>query len=54
MWHLFKADPDGYRFLGTMDSKPDAEAIAMAFNGEGDSLGRQLGAVDRFIEDLRS
>ena len=54
MWHLFKADPDGYRFLGTMPSKPDAEAIEMAINGEGDSLGRQLGAVDRFIEDLRS
>ena len=54
MWHLFKADPDGYRFLGTMPSKPDAEAIGMALNGESDSLGRQLGAVDRFIEDLRS
>ncbi len=53
MWHLFKADPDGYRFLETMPSKPDAEAIAMALNGETDSLGRQLGAVDRFIEDLR-
>ena len=54
MWHLFKADPDGYRFLASMPSKPDAEAIAMALNGEDDSLGRQLGAVDRFIEDLRS
>jgi hypothetical protein len=54
MWHLFQADPDGYRFLATMPSKPDAEAIAMALNGEDDSLGRQLGAVDRFIEDLRS
>ena len=53
MWHLFKADPDGYRFLGTMPSKPDAEVIAMALSGDGDSLGRQLGAVDRFIEDLR-
>ena len=53
MWHLFKADPDGYRFLGTMPSKPDAEAIGMALNGDRDSLGRQLGAVDRFIEDLR-
>ena len=53
MWHLFKADPDGYRFLGTMPSKPDAEAIAMALTGDSDSLGRQLGAVDRFIEDLR-
>lgn len=53
MWHLFKADPDGYRFLDTMPAKPDAEAIAMALNGENDSLGRQLGAVDRFIEDLR-
>jgi hypothetical protein len=53
MWHLFKADPDGYRFLGTMPSKPDAEAIEMALNGDRDSLGRQLGAVDRFIEDLR-
>ena len=53
MWHLFKADPDGYRFLGTMPSKPDAEAIGMALNGDSDSLGRQLGAVDRFIEDLR-
>jgi hypothetical protein len=54
MWHLFKADPDGYRFLGTMPSKPDAEAIEMALNGESDSLGRQLGAVDRFIKDLGS
>jgi len=54
MWHLFQADPDGYRFLASMPSKPDAEAIAMALNGEDDSLGRQLGAVDRFIEDLRS
>jgi hypothetical protein len=54
MWHLFKADPDGYRFLGTMPSKPDVEAIAMALNGESDSLGRQLGAVDRFIKDLGS
>ena len=54
MWHLFKADPDGYRFLGTMPSKPDAEAIGMALNGDSDSIGRQLGAVDRFIEDLRS
>ena len=53
MWHLFKADPDGYRFLGTMPSKPDAEAIGMALNGDRDTLGRQLGAVDRFIEDLR-
>jgi hypothetical protein len=25
----------------------------MALNGDNDSLGRQLGAVDRFIEDLR-
>jgi hypothetical protein len=32
----------------------EAEAIALALNGEDDSLGRQLGAVDRFIEDLRS
>ena len=54
MWHLFKADPDGYRFLGTMPSKPDVEAIAMPLNGESDSLGRQLGAVDRFIKDLGS
>ena len=54
MWHLFKADPDGYRFLGTMPSKPDAEAIEIALNGESDSLGRQLGAVDRFIKDLGS
>jgi hypothetical protein len=53
MWHLFKADPDGYRFLGTMPSNPDAEAIGMALNGDNDSFGRQLGAVDRFIEDLR-
>ena len=51
MWHLFKADPDGYRFLGTMPSKPDAEAIEMALNGDSDSLGRQLGAVDRFIKE---
>ena len=54
MWHLFKADQDSYRFLGTMPSKPDAEAIEMALNGESDSLGRQLGAVDRFIKDLGS
>jgi hypothetical protein len=36
-----------------MPSKPDAEAIGMVLNGDSDSLGRQLGAVDRFIEDLR-
>ncbi len=53
LWNLFKAHPDGYRFLCAMPSKPDAETIALALNGENDSFGRQLGAVDRFIEDLR-
>ena len=52
-WHLFRADPDGYRFISTTPSKPDAEAIATALNGDKDSLKRQLGAVDRFIEDLQ-
>ena len=53
IWHLFKADPNGYRWLSTTASKPDAEAIDMALNSESDNFGRQLGAVDRFIEDLR-
>ena len=45
--------PAVFHHISTTPSKPDAEAIATALNGDKDSLKRQLGAVDRFIEDLQ-
>ncbi|MGC6483554.1 MAG: DUF1995 family protein [Synechococcus sp.] len=52
-WWLFRRDPDGHRAVGIFESRPELEAIEEALAGDGDELQRQVGAVDRFINDLR-
>jgi hypothetical protein len=53
-WSLFRADPDGYRFVMDYERRPDPEQIDEALAGTGSELNRQMGAMDRFLNDLRS
>ena len=53
-WELYRADPDGYRFVARFDQKPDAEQQALALAGDGGlGLAGNLKVVDAFIEGLR-
>jgi len=52
-WALFRADPDGYRLVSSFEQRPDPEQVEQAINGEASDLGRQIGAMDRFLNDLR-
>ena len=54
-WHLFRLDPDGYRFLAATTNRPDPEQLSALLAGDDpDGLKQQLGSVDRFIEGLRN
>ena len=52
-WELFRLDPDGYRWVQQFEARPDQEQIDEALTGSGDGLKQKLGAMDRFIDDLR-
>ena len=52
-WWVFRRDPDGHRAAGSFETRPDPEAVEAALYGEGSELKRQVGAMDRFINDLR-
>ena len=52
-WELFRMDPDGYRWVKQFDARPDQEKIDEALASAGDGLRQTLGAMDRFIDDLR-
>lgn len=52
-WWVFRRDPDGHRAVGSFETRPDPEAVEAALYGDGAELQRQVGAMDRFINDLR-
>tara|TARA_B100001059_G_scaffold205943_2_gene216360 strand:+ start:1751 stop:2287 length:537 start_codon:yes stop_codon:yes gene_type:complete len=52
-WDLFRQDSDGYRWVQQFDARPDQEQIDEALASAGDGLRQTLGAMDRFIDDLR-
>ncbi len=52
-WWVFRRDADGHRPVGDFETRPDPEAVEEALYGEGSELKRQVGAMDRFINDLR-
>jgi len=52
-WWVFRRDPDGHRAVGSFETRPDPEAVEAALYGEGSELKRQVGGMDRFINDLR-
>lgn len=52
-WWLFRRDPDGHRAVGQFDTRPDPETLEAALYGDGAELQRQMGAMDRFLNDLR-
>jgi hypothetical protein len=51
-WELYREDPDGFRLVADFERKPDPEQQAVALTGVG--FGSNLGALDAFIEGLRS
>lgn len=54
-WELYRADPDGYRFVTRFDSRPDAEQQALALAGDaGLGIGGNLKVMDAFLEGLRN
>jgi len=55
-WELYRQDADGFRLADRFDSRPDTEAVEEALGGDqqGLNVGAGLGALDRFIEGLRS
>ena len=52
-WWVFRRDPDGHRAVTSFESRPEPEAIEAALYGEGAELERQMGAMDRFLNDLQ-
>ena len=52
-WELFRQDPDGYRWVKQFEARPDQEQIDEALAAARDGLRQTLGAMDRFIDDLR-
>ena len=52
-WWVFRRDPDGHRAVGSFESRPEPEDIEACLYGEGAELERQVGAMDRFLNDLR-
>jgi hypothetical protein len=58
-WELYRLDPDGYRFAGRFDHRPDAEeqetALAAGVPGSTASgLAATLRSVDRLLEGLQN
>ena len=54
-WGIYRADPDGYRALEALDTRPDPETLNAILAGEdGPDLKQQLGNVDRFLDGLRN
>lgn len=55
-WELYRQDPDGFRLARRFETRPDAEALeeALSDGQQGLDVGAGLGALDRFIEGLRS
>ena len=51
-WELYREDPDGFRFVADFERRPDPEQQALALNGK--DLSGNLGAIDAFLEGLRS
>ncbi len=51
-WEIYREDPDGFRFVAGFERRPDPEQQALALNGM--DLGSNLGAIDAFLEGLRS
>ena len=52
-WDLFRLDPAGYRWVQQFEARPDQEQIDDALSASADGLRQTLGAMDRFIDDLR-
>ena len=52
-WELFRLDPAGYRWVQQFEARPDQEQIDDALASSTDGLRQKLGAMDRFIDDLR-
>jgi len=52
-WELFRQDPDGFRWVKQFEARPDQEQIDEALTSSGAGLKQTLGAMDRFIDDLR-
>ena len=54
-WGVYRADPDGYRPVTSVETRPDPETInALLAGDEGQGLKQQLGNVDRFLDGLRN
>lgn len=54
-WNVYRADPDGYRAVAELETRPDPETINAILAGEdGPGLKQQLGNVDRFLDGLRN
>ncbi|MEB3306740.1 MAG: DUF1995 family protein [Cyanobacteriota bacterium] len=51
-WEIYREDPDGFRRVADFERKPDPEQQLLALNGA--AGGDNLGAIDAFIEGLRS
>ena len=54
-WGIYRSDPDGYRAIDALESRPDPETMNSILAGE-EVLGfkQQLGNVDRFLDGLRN
>ena len=50
---VFRLDPAGYRWVQQFEARPDQEQIDDALASSTDGLRQKLGAMDRFIDDLR-
>lgn len=52
-WTLFRQDADGYREVASFEQRPDTEQIDLALHDGAAALGKRIGAMGRFIDDLR-
>ena len=52
-WWVFRRDPDGHRAVASFDNRPEPEAIDEALFGADGDVNRQVGAMDRFLNELR-
>ncbi|RZO10297.1 MAG: DUF1995 family protein [Synechococcus sp. MED-G135] len=51
-WWVFRQDADGHRGVTSFEARPEPEAIEAALYGDNAELQRQMGAMDRFLNDL--